>query len=176
MGLGQFKGLKRLLLAVALAVAPFPSFAQVVCLGASNTAAHSVSPPDAYPAQLEAMLRAKGYTGHVANEGVSGDTTAGMLSRLDRAVPAGTRVVLLQPGGNDTRAGVPGQQQGNVAEIVDRLKARQITVVMVENQMLGALIKQGYGSDGIHLTAEGYRRLAAQLVPQVAQALGLPAN
>ena len=51
----------------------------------------------AYPVQLEAMLRAKGYRGRVLNSGISGDTTAGMLARLDSAVPPDTRVVILQP-------------------------------------------------------------------------------
>jgi acyl-CoA thioesterase I len=168
--------LRVLWIALASVAVAFPASAQVVCLGASNTAGKTVSAQDAYPAQLEAMLRAKGYTGHVDNEGMSGDTTAGMLSRLDRAVPVGTRVVLLQPGGNDSRRGVPGEREGNVAQIVERLKARQIAVVMVENNMFGALIRQGYGSDGTHLTATGYHQLAAELLPEVERALGLLAN
>jgi hypothetical protein len=57
-----------------------------------------VSQQEAYPAQLEAMLRARHYDGRVANAGVSGDTTWGMLNRLETAVRAGTRVVILQPG------------------------------------------------------------------------------
>jgi acyl-CoA thioesterase I len=59
--------------------------AQVVALGASNTAGKGVAPQESYPAQLEAMLRAKGYSGHVVNAGLNGDTTAGMLARLDSA-------------------------------------------------------------------------------------------
>lgn len=161
---------------VAAMMMAFPASAQVVCLGASNTAPHSVAAQDAYPAQLEAMLHARGYTRRVANEGISGDTTAGMLSRLDRAVPPGTRVVVLQPGGNDVRRGIAGDRNVNVTQIIGRLKARQIAVIMVENEMLGVLIRQGYGSDGIHLTAEGYRQLAIQLLPEVARFLGLPAS
>ena len=168
--------LRILWMALATVAVAFPATAQVVCLGASNTVGKSVSTQDAYPAQLEAMLRAKGYTGHVANEGISGDTTWGMLSRLDRAVPVGTRVVLLQPGGNDAQRGVPADREGNVAQIVERLKARQIAVVMVANSRYIALIQQGFGADGIHLTAAGYHQLAAQLLPEVARALGLPAN
>ena len=164
------------LLFAGIELATFPARGQVVCLGASNTAAHSVSAQDAYPAQLEAMLRAKGYVGRVANEGISGDTTSGMLSRLDIAVPPGTRVVVLQPGGNDARRGIGNERAARISEIVERLKARHITVVMFENQMLAALIRQGYGSDGTHLTAAGYRLLAAQLLPEVATALGLPAK
>jgi hypothetical protein len=57
--------------------------AQIVALGASNTRGMGVAFEAAYPAQLEAMLRAKGYSGGVLNAGISGDTTTGMLTRLD---------------------------------------------------------------------------------------------
>ena len=70
-----------------------PADAQVVCLGASNTAGKGVSQQEAYPAQLEIMLRARHYAGGVANAGVRGDTTWGMLNRLENAVLVGTRVV-----------------------------------------------------------------------------------
>src|ERR1700748_1853073 len=75
--------------------------ATVVALGASNTFGKGVSPGESYPAQLEAMLHAKGINASVANAGINGDTTGGMLARLDSAVPQGTSVVILQPGGND---------------------------------------------------------------------------
>ncbi|HUN10713.1 MAG TPA: esterase, partial [Rhabdaerophilum sp.] len=72
----------------------------VVALGASNTAGRGrgrfnggVDRPQAYPAQLEAMLRASGIRASVRNAGIAGDTTGGMLARLDRAVPKGTKVV-----------------------------------------------------------------------------------
>ena len=152
--------------------------AQVVALGASNTAGKGVAPQEAYPAQLEAMLRAKGYNGHVVNAGISGDTTDGMLARLDTAVPNGTRVVILQPGGNDFRRGGRGSQARaeNVDQIVSRLRSRGIQVVMLENQMLGAVPAQYHQPDGQHLTPEGYHLLASWLLPQIAPALGLPAS
>jgi hypothetical protein len=55
------------------------------------------SQQEAYPAQLEVMLQAKHCNGRVLNAGIDGDTTWGMLNRLERAVPADTRVVILQP-------------------------------------------------------------------------------
>jgi acyl-CoA thioesterase I len=168
--------LRALLVFAAVAAVTSPASAQVVCLGASNTAGKGVLQQEAYPAQLELMLRARHYNGHVANAGVSGDTTWGMLNRLERAVPAGTRVVILQPGGNDERRGAGAWRDANISQIIEQLRTRQVAVVMLENQMIGALSRQGYGSDGQHLTAEGYRLLAAQLVPQVAGALGLPPN
>ena len=122
------------------------------------------------------MLRARRYSGRVANAGVSGDTTWGMLNRLDAAVPDGTRVVILQPGGNDARHGAASWRDANTSQIVERLRVRQVAVIMLENQLIGAIRRQGYGSDGQHLTAEGYRLLAAQLLPEVATALGLLSN
>ena len=62
----------------------------IVALGASNTAGKGVGSGEAFPAQLEAMLRAKGYDAHVTNAGVSGDTTAGMLARLNSSGLAAT--------------------------------------------------------------------------------------
>ena len=67
-----------------------PAEAQIVALGASNTRGMGVALDASYPAQLEAMLRSKGYRGRVVNAGISGDTTAGMLARLDSAVPPDT--------------------------------------------------------------------------------------
>jgi hypothetical protein len=63
--------------------------AQIVALGVSNVAGRGVSSSEAFPAQLEQMLAAKGYNVHVANAGVNGDTNSGMLGRLDQAVPRG---------------------------------------------------------------------------------------
>ena len=115
--------------------------AQIVALGASNTRGMGVAFEEAYPAQLEAMLRAKGYRGRVLNAGISGDTTAGMLARLDSAVPPDTRVVILQPGGNDLRRRGSGAaaRDANIQQIVARLSARGIQVVMLDNDMLHAV-------------------------------------
>lgn len=150
-------------LTITLALGPARAASiTIVALGASNTYGKGVARNEAYPAQLEAMLRAKGIDAHVINAGISGDTTGGMLRRLG-AVPAGTRVVILQPGGNDARKG-QGHGAENVAAITSRLAARGIKVVTVSNQMLGGLPHQ---SDGQHLTPGSYRMLAASLLPQV---------
>jgi acyl-CoA thioesterase-1 len=137
----------------------------VVALGASNTFGKGVSRSQAYPAQLEALLRARGLSVHVINAGINGDTTGGMLNRLDRAVPKGTRVVVLQPGGNDRRKGASDR----TSDIQSRLSALGIKVVMCNNGMLGGLPHQ---PDGQHLTPEGYHMLAEALAGEVAAALG----
>jgi acyl-CoA thioesterase-1 len=151
---------------------------RVVALGASNTEGKGrgatnmgVARAQAYPAQLERMLRARGYDARVTNAGVAGDTTAGMLARVARAVPNGTHVVILQPGGNDTRrGGSEGGRAANIAEITQRLRARNVTVIMLER--FGAGIGQHRLADGQHFGAEGHAAVAAQLLPQVIAAAG----
>ncbi len=140
----------------------------IVALGASNTYGRGVARSEAYPAQLEALLRAKGHDVRVINAGINGDTTGGMMRRLG-AVPKGARVVILQPGGNDRRRGREGDRSENIGTIESRLQARGIGVVMLENGMLHNLPHQ---PDGHHLTPEGYRMLAQAMMGQVEAALG----
>src|SRR5437016_235203 len=96
-------------LALSLIACPLAANAdtKIVALGASNTAGFGASFGQSYPAQLEAMLKANGYKVQVVNAGIPGDTTRGMLARLDASVPADARIVILQPGGNDLRFGYP---------------------------------------------------------------------
>ncbi|MFD0646525.1 MULTISPECIES: GDSL-type esterase/lipase family protein [Bradyrhizobium] len=160
--------LGRIILLGAFAMFSAPGAAHaatVVALGASNTFGKGVSRSQAYPAQLEALLRARGLSVRVVNAGINGDTTGGMLARLDRVVPKGTSVVILQPGGNDRRK----LAADNTPAIQSRLGAMGIKVVMLPNGMLRGLPHQ---PDGQHLTPEGYHMLAEQLVGEVAAALG----
>jgi acyl-CoA thioesterase-1 len=141
------------------------SAATVVALGASNTYGKGVARSQAFPAQLEAILRAKGLNCRVLNAGINGDTTEGMLRRLDSAVPNGASAVILQPGGNDGRKGRPDR----TGEIQSRLRARGIAVIMLPNNAFGGLPHQ---ADGMHLTPEGYHMIAESLASQVAAAVG----
>ena len=139
--------------------------ATIVALGASNTYGKGVARNQAYPAQLEAILRAKGANVRVVNAGINGDTTEGMLQRLDRVVPNGTSAVILQPGGNDRRKGSPDR----TSEIQSRLRARGIPVIMIPNGTFRGLPHQ---PDGQHLTPEGYHMLAEHVASQVAGVIG----
>src|SRR5258708_2869361 len=73
---------------------------RIVALGASNTEGFGVSSWEAYPARLQALLQARGVNAEVINAGLSGDTTGGMLARLDAFLLDGTSLLILQPGGN----------------------------------------------------------------------------
>jgi acyl-CoA thioesterase I len=133
--------------------------------GASNTYGKGVARNQAYPAQLEAILRTRRSNIRVVNAGINGDTTEGMLRRLDSAVPKGTSAVILQPGGNDRRKGGADR----TAEIQSRLSAMGIPVIMMGNGMLQALPHQ---PDGQHLTPQGYHMLAEAIASEVARKIG----
>jgi acyl-CoA thioesterase I len=144
--------------------------AQIVAFGASNTAGYGVESDSAWPVRLEAMLRAKGYQVTVANAGISGDTTAGMLERLDSAVPDGTELVILAIFNyNDPGKGIgPAEHAANIERILSRLQARGIKTMSAIPYVEGLPTQ----SDGIHLTAEAHAALAARLLPEVIAAIG----
>jgi acyl-CoA thioesterase I len=139
-----------------------PARAQIVALGASNTAGKGVGASEAFPAQLEAMLRAKGRNMHVTNAGISGDTTSGMLARVS-GVPEGTKIVILQFGGNDARKGLTGRE-GRIAQIKSQLNARGIRSIDADGFVRAALHAGMMLPDGQHLTVEGHRQVAAALL------------
>ena len=142
---------------------------QIVAFGASNTAGYGVGSDQAWPVRLETLLRAKGYQATVVNAGISGDTTAGMLERLDSAVPAGTELVILAifPY-NDAGKGIaPAEHTANIEKIVSLLHARGIKTMSAIPYVSGLPTQ----SDGIHLTAEGHATLAVRLLPEVIGAI-----
>ena len=105
---------------------------KIVAFGDSNTAGFRVNSTNAYPAQLERALRAKGHDVQVLNSGVSGNTSAMGLARLDRAVPAGTEIAIVYFGRNDLRWGIePAKYRANVETMVKRLRARDIQVLLI---------------------------------------------
>jgi acyl-CoA thioesterase-1 len=148
---------------------------QIVAFGASNVAGYGVWPSQAWPAQLETMLKAKGFDVHIKNAGKSGDTTSGMLRRLNFAVPSGTKIVILDMGGgyfnNQKRTNVASQLNGkaDMAAIETQLKSRAITVIPENTGSMPLAYKQ---TDKIHLTPEGHKIFATHLLPLVVSALG----
>ena len=142
--------------------------AQIVALGASSTAGYGVGAAAAYPAQLQEILRARGRPMSVSAAGVSGDTTGGMLARLSSAVPPRTRIVILQIAGNDAMKGMsPVTAAANRAEIRRQLHARGIRTIQADGYVMSALRGGLRQADGIHMTAEGHRRVAEQLAASI---------
>ena len=153
---------------IALFAWAAPSHAQIVALGASVVHGYGVSSGEAFPEQLQAMLRAKGKQYSVSNQGVSGDTTSGVLSRLDSAVPEGTRIVILLIGGNDVRRGASvADAQAGVGQIISRLQARHIRVINAMPLYKAARGKGMVLPDGIHLTPAGQKYMASALASSI---------
>ena len=121
-------------LAAALLAAPAGAPAQervIVAFGDSLTAGFGVAPAESYPGQLERRLATAGYRYRVVNAGVSGDTTAGALRRVDWALRAHPDVAIVVLGAND---GLRGQDlrgaRGNLEEIVARFQAAGARVLL----------------------------------------------
>lgn len=105
---------------------------QLVGLGDSLMAGYQLPPGDGFPAKLQTALKAKGLDVAVTDAGVSGDTSSGGLSRADWSVPDGTDGVILELGANDALRGIPPEDTNkNLDQIISRLKARKISVLLV---------------------------------------------
>jgi acyl-CoA thioesterase-1 len=104
---------------------------RIVAFGDSLTAGYGLNTSQAFPARLEAALKAKGHDVRIANAGVSGDTSTAGLARLDWSVPDGTQAVILELGANDMLRGVPpAVTRKSMEQIVQRLRARKIEVLV----------------------------------------------
>jgi acyl-CoA thioesterase-1 len=103
----------------------------VVVLGDSLTAGLGLSPVDAYPTRLQERINEAGLKFTVVNAGISGDTSAGGLARLEWALDGDVRVLVVALGGNDGLRGLPTDQMArNLSTIVERAQSRDIAVVL----------------------------------------------
>jgi acyl-CoA thioesterase-1 len=110
---------------------PAPARPRIVFLGDSLTAGLGVAPSEAYPALIERKLRDEGLPFDVVNAGVSGDTSAGGLRRLEWSLQGDVRVLLVALGGNDGLRGLPASElRQNLSQIIDRAQARHIPVLL----------------------------------------------
>ena len=104
---------------------------RVVVLGDSLTAGLGLPVDEAYPALLQQKITAAGYPFEVVNAGVSGDTTAGGLRRLDWVLDGDVRVLIVALGGNDALRGLsPREMANNLRAIIERAKRRGIRVLL----------------------------------------------
>jgi acyl-CoA thioesterase-1 len=118
---------------------------RIVALGDSLTAGYGLMAGDAFPAKLQAALHARGYNVTIANAGVSGDTSAQGLARVDWSVPQGTQAVIVEFGANDMFRGVPpATVKHNLEAIIQKLKARHIEVMLAGMYATRSLGKEYY--------------------------------
>jgi len=156
---------------LALAAIPIASFPAtevegrppvVVFLGDSLTAGFGLSESEAYPALLADLLAERGTPIRAVNAGVSGDTSAGGLSRIDWVLKSGPQVVVVALGANDGLRGLPlASIEANLAGIVVRARAAGARVLLA-----GMLMPPNYGGE----YATGF----AAIFPRVAKEHGGP--
>jgi acyl-CoA thioesterase I len=104
---------------------------RLVALGDSLTAGYGLESSDSFPVQLQKLLKIKGYNVTVQNAGVSGDTTAGGLARLDWSLGEDVDGVIIELGANDALRGTsPGSTLTSLENIITRLKQRNIDVLL----------------------------------------------
>jgi acyl-CoA thioesterase-1 len=120
---------------VATPAAPRPETdgrPRVIFLGDSLTAGLGLNPPQSFPALIQRRLESAGYEYRVVNAGVSGDTSAGGLRRLEWAMAEGdAKVLVVALGGNDGLRGLPPEQlEKNLAAIIEKGIARGLTVIL----------------------------------------------
>ncbi|MCA1591670.1 MAG: arylesterase [Acidobacteria bacterium] len=113
------------------AAAPRQNLPRIVAFGDSLTAGYGLSPAESYPSLLQKRLDADGYKYEVVNAGVSGDTSAGGVRRVDWSLEGDVRFLILELGANDFLRGQPvPETKKNLSAIIERSKARGAQVVL----------------------------------------------
>jgi acyl-CoA thioesterase-1 len=129
-----WRRISRLVLVLAMFAAAAPAAeppVRILVLGDSLVAGYGLATEDAFPVRLEARLRRAGYHVRVINAGVSGDTTAGGLARLDWALAEKPHIAIVELGANDgMRAINPMVTRRNLNRIVGRIKDRGVAVLL----------------------------------------------
>jgi acyl-CoA thioesterase-1 len=133
--------------------------ATIVVLGDSLTAGLGLLEVQAYPALLQKKLDVEGYEWEVVNAGISGDTTAAGLQRVDWALDQqNVRILILELGANDGLRGLPVvEMKKNLAGIIERAQQRHIAVLLV-----GMEAPPNFGPDYVVSFRQVYRDLARQ--------------
>ncbi|MEX1034937.1 MAG: arylesterase [Sneathiella sp.] len=104
---------------------------RIVVIGDSLTAGYGLPTGEDFVTQLETALRDKGYDVKIDNAGVSGDTSAGGLQRLDWAIGDGADFIILELGANDALRGIdPEETRNNLSLIIEAIQDRGIPVLL----------------------------------------------
>jgi acyl-CoA thioesterase-1 len=151
------------LLGASLGSAPgMAKTTEILAFGDSITSGFGLPQDQAFPARLEAKLRADGLAVHVVNAGVAGDTTAGGLARLDWALAEKPDIVILEFGANDMLRGIDAATvRANLDAMIGKIQASGAKLLLT-----GMLASPNFG--------EEYQRDFNRIYPELAQAHGVP--
>ncbi|GAB1446572.1 MAG: arylesterase [Cyclobacteriaceae bacterium] len=139
----------------------------ILFFGDSITAGYGLSPEDAFPAHVEAALLKKGADVKVVNAGLSGETTAGGLSRIDWILRQPIDVFVLELGANDGLRGLPlDQTRTNLQAIIDKVKAKNPDVkIVLAGMMVPPNLGKEYTTEFKDIYPELARKNKASLIP-----------
>ena len=144
------------MLCVGTAVAAQP--VKILALGTSLTQGYGLPPGTDFTVQLQAALKRDGVNAVVTNAGVSGDTSAGGLARLDWSLADRPDAAIIELGSNDMLRGLPPEQtEKNLRAILTRLKAAKVKVLLI-----GMKAQRNLGSDYVKQFDTIYPRLAKE--------------
>ncbi|HEY7184364.1 MAG TPA: arylesterase [Blastocatellia bacterium] len=103
----------------------------IVAFGDSLTAGYGLPEDQCFTALLQRKIDEKGYSYRIINAGVSGDTSAGGVGRIDWALEGAVKFLILELGGNDGLRGQSvAEMKKNLAEIIERAQTRGVTVIL----------------------------------------------
>ena len=128
----------------------------MVAFGDSLTAGLGLLEQEAYPALLQKKIDEAGYKFEVINAGLSGDTSAGGVRRLDWALEGDVRVLIVAFGGNDGLRGLPvSQMKENLSDIIDKARERNVVVILA-----GMEAPPNFGQEYATAFRQGFREVA----------------
>ncbi|HVV29066.1 MAG TPA: arylesterase [Rhizomicrobium sp.] len=154
-------GIVMVLALVANGAAPGQAAAKpvrILALGTSLTQGYGLPPGTEFTVQLQAALKRAGIDAAVDNAGVSGDTTAGGLARLDWSLADHPDAVILELGSNDMLRGIaPAETEKNLRAILDKLRAAHVKVLLT-----GMHAQRNLGAEYVKQFDGIYPRLARE--------------
>lgn len=131
---------------------------KILALGTSLTQGYGLPPGTEFTVQLQAALKRAGIAATVINAGVSGDTSAGGLARLDWSLADKPDAAIIELGSNDMLRGLPpAQTEKNLRAILTRLKAAKVKVLLT-----GMKAQRNLGADYVKSFDGIYPRLAKE--------------
>lgn len=159
---------------IAIVSDPRTETKNILILGDSLTAGYGLEPEEAYPALLQKNIDAAGLPFRIVNAGVSGDTTAGGLRRINWVLKQPVHILVIELGGNDGLRGLSlDQTRANLQSIIDKAKAKypDIRILVAGMQMppnMGAEYTEGFRA----IFPELAKKNEAALIPFLLEDVG----
>ena len=146
----------------------------LVFLGDSLTAGLGLQPSEAFPALIAEKIRAAGLPFQIENAGLSGDTSAGALRRIDWLLQRPINVLVIELGGNDGLRGLPIKSlKTNLQAIIDKVKAKNPTVkIVIAGMQIPPNLGAEYAANFERVYAELARENNAVLIPFLLEGVG----